>query len=432
MLPFAASQAVAPQPSSPAGAVITLEQAIAAAMATDAAYAGSAAARGSARLDYSLARGAVLPSATLHGQYLYTQPNGVLNQAGQIGSQAAPRFIANNAIREYAAQLLATETVSVAGFEDLRRARALSAKAGADLESARRDLVLRVVQGYFGVLSAQGKLTVAERARDEAKDFVHLTGELEQGREVAHADVVKAELALQQRERECSDAELAAEAARLNLGVLLFPDPRTPYTLAPDPAPSLAPEDRVEADAAKNNPDLQSALDAVKAAHAEVGAARAGYLPTLSFDFAYGIDAPQFAVNGPDHVRNLGYSASGGIDFPAWNWFGTHERVKQSQYQEQAARVALTATQRTLIAQLQEYYHEAQVANSQLSSLDTSVNTATESLRLTRLRYKAGEATAQEVVDAEAALALVETERADGQLRFRVALANLQTLTGVL
>jgi outer membrane protein TolC len=51
---------------------------------------------------------------------------------------------------------------------------------------------------------------------------------------------------------------------------------------------------------------------------------------------------------------------------------------------------------------------------------------------LTNLRYQAGEATVLEVVDAETALSQAEQAQADGVVRYRVALANLQTLTGVL
>ncbi|HEX4038267.1 MAG TPA: TolC family protein [Acidobacteriaceae bacterium] len=419
----------APQAPAPS---LTLDQAIAAAVAADPIYASSLSTSGAAQMDHALARSALLPNAAAHGQYLYTQPNGVRNQAGQIGSQAAPRFIANNAIREYAAQVMVNESIGVAGYADLQRTRALALEAAADLESARRDLVVRVVQLYFGLLDAENKLQVAAQARDEANGFDRLTRQLENGREVAHADVVKADLELQQREREWSDASLAEERARLDLGTLLFPDPRTPYTLAAQPTPALPSQPEVEAQAAKQNPDLRSALQARKAADAAVLAARAGYLPSLSFNYTWGIDAPQFAVFGPDRVRNLGYSASASIDFPVWDWFATHDKVKQSELQQSAARVALTAMERTLIAQLQEFYHEAQIAGAQVASLQTSVQTAQESLRLTKLRYQAGEATALEVVDAESSLALVEAQQADGVLRYRVALANLQTLTGVL
>jgi len=46
------------------------------------------------------------------------------------------------------------------------------------------------------------------------------------------------------------------------------------------------------------------------------------------------------------------------------------------------------------------------------------------------LRYQAGEAAALEVVDAQNTLANARNNFDDGGTRYRVALANLQTLTG--
>ena len=60
----------------------------------------------------------------------------------------------------------------------------------------------------------------------------------------------------------------------------------------------------------------------------------------------------------------------------------------------------------------------------------SSAGLAAESLRLTNLRYQSGESTALEVVDAQNTLTAAQNAFADGQVRFRVAVANLQTLTG--
>ena len=57
---------------------------------------------------------------------------------------------------------------------------------------------------------------------------------------------------------------------------------------------------------------------------------------------------------------------------------------------------------------------------------------ATESLRLMILRYQAGESTALEVVDAQNTLTQVRNANDDGLIRYRVAWANLQMLTGNL
>jgi outer membrane protein TolC len=92
----------------------------------------------------------------------------------------------------------------------------------------------------------------------------------------------------------------------------------------------------------------------------------------------------------------------------------------------------LTATQRRLIARLDESYAEASAARDQLASLDASVQTAAESLRLTKLRYTGGEATVLEVVDAQTAYVSAANAREDGRVRYEGALADLQTLTGTM
>jgi outer membrane protein TolC len=428
----ATDSASASPPATPV--VITLDEAIHRAQTSDANYATAVAAGRTAALDRKSAYGDLLPSVVYHNQGLYTQPNGETNQAGQgVTSQAAPKFIANNAVREYASQASVDETLGLASVAAARRASALAAQAAAEQEVARRGLVAAVVSLFYGSLSADHKLAVAQRAHQEAEDFTKLTNEREQARESAHADVIKAQLQEQTRGRELADATAEAEKARLELGVLLFPDPRTPYTLDASEAPAaLASRTDIDAAAAKNNPELESALAALRASNAGVTAARASYLPDVALNYTYGIDAPQFAVNGPDGVRNLGYSAMITVDIPVWNWLNTERRVKQSEIARQSAQVTLSATQRQLLARLDEAYTEAATARDELASLDLSVTTAAESLRLIKLAYTGGEATVLEVVDAQGAYVTAQNAREDGRVRYETARATLQTLTGTM
>jgi outer membrane protein TolC len=427
------AHAQAPAAGAAAAPAITLEEAIHRAQANEPSYAAAVADSRVAKLDRSIARAALLPDAMYHNQYLYTEPNGVANQAGQTGSQQAPIFIANNAVREYASQGVFNETIGLAQFAEVKRADAAAAVVSAQLEIARRGLVGAVTGLFYGVIAGDDRLEIAKQAETEAADFVTLTTRREQQRESAHADVVKAQLQEQARSRELSDAQVAAERARLELGVLLFPDPRTPYTLqGEDNVAALATKADVEQAAAKNNPELKGALAALTQSGAEVLAARAAYLPALGLNYTYGIDAPQFAVNGPDGVRNLGYSASVTLDIPVWDWLATEHKVKQSEIRRDAAKVALTAAQRRLIAQIDETYSEAAAARDQLVSLDASVQTAAESLRLTKMRYTGGEATVLEVVDAQGAYLTAANAGEDGRVRYRTALAALQTLTGTM
>jgi outer membrane protein TolC len=426
---------------------ITLNEAITRARTNEPIFAAAVAAAHNAALDRSIARAGLLPSAVYHNQFLYTEPNhcplsnkicaanaGVAPSVS-TGSAiiATPRFIANNSVHEYVSQGQVNETISAQQFNAVSRASASLAIATAELEVARRGLVAGVASLFYSASVGNRRVAVAQRALDEAATFTTLTQQRETGREVAHADVVKAQLQQQQRERDLTNAKLNAEKARLDLAVLLFPDPRTDYSLVvPDTPPSVPARADVEAALAKRNPELQSALANVHLADLNIFAARTAYLPNLGLNYSYGIDSSQFAIYAVDGGRNLGYSASVTLDIPIWDWFATRDRVRQSEFNRNTARVMLTNTQRRLIAALEESYAEANVAHDQLDSLNLSVATASESQRLTRLRYVNGEATVLEVVDAQNSLTTSELAREDGIVRYQTALANLQLLTGTL
>jgi outer membrane protein TolC len=118
------------------------------------------------------------------------------------------------------------------------------------------------------------------------------------------------------------------------------------------------------------------------------------------------------------------------LNIPIWNWGSLRSRVKQSELRLQQARNDLTLTQRQLLANLDAFYREADAANSQVASLRHSLDLAADSLKLTLLRYTAGEVTVLEVVDAQTTLVQARNAFDDGMVRYRLAIANLQTLTG--
>lgn len=411
---------------------LTLEQAITRATVNEPAFAAAAAERQALALERTNARTALLPTATYHNQAIYTEPNGVpASRIGQTTDAPSPIFIANNAVREYASQGVFNETIGLGQVAAIRVADANAARAAAELEIARRGLVTTVVSLYYGLGAGGGKVTIAEQALAEADRFVDVTQKREGAREAAHADVLKAQLVQQQRQRELADARLAADKARLELGVLLYPDPGTAFEIVPSGAPPVLP-DRAGVDvlARQNNAEVRSALASLQVSQAETYTSQTALLPELNLNFTYGIDATNFGVNGPDGIHNLGYSMSAQLDIPVWDWLSTERKIKASRLRAGAAKVALTAAQRRLLANLAEYYAEAEAASKQLASLDASVVTAQESLRLTELRYVDGESTVLEVVDAQSALTSTRNAQIDGNTRYRLALANLQTLTG--
>lgn len=418
----------------PGSATLTLDDAIRLAQANEPTFAAAAAESRATALERKDAKAGLLPSVVYHNQYLFTESNHTYAATVEGGHpQSLPVFIANNAVHEYYSQAIVNETVGLAGIAAVRLADANAARAQAEAEIARRGLVATVVGLYYNVRSGAEKAVVAQRALDEANRFVDVTQKRESAGEAAHADVIKAHLEQQQRQRELADAILSKESANLELGVLLYPDPATQFAIAEEPVPPALPDRQdVEAAARTNNPEVRSALAALQASQAETQSAWASLLPDLALNYTYGIDAPQFAANGPDGARNLGYSASATVDIPVWDWLTSERKVKEAHIRAAATKVALTATQRRLLADLTEFYHAADTARQQLASLDTSVADAREALRLTNLRYVNGEGTVLEVVDAQSTLVSTENAQADGMVRYHLALAQLETLTGRL
>ena len=429
---------VSPAKTSVEPQTISLDEAVRRAETNEPAFAAAAAESRALALDRSNARAALLPTAVDHNQAIYTQPNGVpASRIGQTTGAASPIFIANNAVREYAIQGLFNETVGFQQIGAIRSADANAARAVAEAEITRRGLVATVINLYYTVGSSQLKLAGTERARTEAEQFLAITKKREAGREVAHADVLKAQIQAQARERELEDARLAAGKARLELAVLLFPDPATPFQIAPPGPPAQLPE-RASAEAAlrQDSVEVRSAMASLKVSEAESYAAKAALLPELVLNVTYGIDATTVSSNqiDPDgsRINNLGYSGSATLDIPLWDWLTSERKIKQAHIREGAAKVAVSAAQRRVLANFAEFYAEAETASHQLGSFELSLRDARESLRLTNLRYIDGEGTALEVVDAQNALTSAEAAQADGIVRYQSALARLQTLTGKL
>jgi len=415
--------------SSAAPATITLQDALARARANEPQYRTALTNYGVARQNTVQSRAALLPNVNYNAQYLYTQGDGAGN----------PRYIANNGVHEYVSQGVVHQTLSLQNAAEYRLARAQEALAKANAEIATRGLVVTVTQAYYGFVVAQRKYSTAQRAAAEAEHFFDVTQKLEHGGEVAHSDTIKAQLQQQQQQRALQDAQLEMDRSRMELAVIIFPNFNENFSAIDDlenlqPLPSFQ---EAEAQAGKQNPQLAAALASLRAANQEVAVAWNSFLPSLGFDYFYGIDANQFATKGIDdsvfphrRVDNLGYSAAATLDIPIWNWGAGRSKVKSAHLQRDQAKLELSFAQRKMVADLKTFYSEAQTGRSELESLRQSVDLAAESLRLTTLRYQAGEATVLEVVDAQNTLTLAQNALGDGQIRYRVAVANLQTLTG--
>jgi outer membrane protein TolC len=271
----------------------------------------------------------------------------------------------------------------------------------------------------------------------EAQRFVEITQQLEQGGEAARAEVIRAQIDLRTRQSDLQEAQVNLEKAKIALGVIIFPALRTDFTVVDDvqQVSLLPPLLEIQAGATSSSPDVRAAMAGVDQASQDIRVARYGYLPSLGVDVLYGVDANRLAyrTRTPDEsFRNLGYSAMATLTVPVWNWGAIRSKVKQAEIRRDQAQLDLSLSQRALQGDAATLYAEARNVLSRLETLRTSLELATESLRLTLLRYQAGEATALEVVDAQIVLTQARNLNDDGLARYRVAIATLQVLMGTL
>jgi len=376
-----------------------------------------------AHQDSVQAKAALLPTLNGLSQYIYTQPNGT----------PSGTFVSNDGPHVYNDQALVHGDIwSPARRADYHRALAAEAVARARTEVAARGLYATVAQFYYAMAVADRKIANAQQALREAQDFLSITQKLEQGGEAAHSDVVKGQIQLEQRQRDLQDARLVADKARVGFAVLLFPDFRQDFTIDDDletalPLPAFP---QVQEMAGRNNPDIRAAQATVQQQTYAITSARAALLPSLSFDYFFGLNADQFALYNRDHLNNLGSVAQAQLNIPIWTWGAARSKVRQAELQLEQAKNDLSFTQRQLLSELQSFYMEAQVAVSQVDTLRRSMDLSADSLRLTLLRYQAGEVTVLEVVDAQTTLVQARNAFDDGLARYRLAMASLQTLTG--
>lgn len=407
----------------PAPLTLTLEEALARARANSQQLLSANIAAQIAREDTRQAKAGLLPTVNWENQMIYTQPNGA--DTGVFVSADGTHVYNNLAV-------VHGDIYAPGKRADYRRAIAAEAVAHARTEIAARGLAAIVVQNYYGMVSAARKYANAQQSLREAEQFADVTQKQEQGGEVAHSDVVKAQILADQRRRDVQDRQLALDKARIGFAVLLFPDFRQDFTLVDDlatvsPLPAFG---EIQGLAQKNNPEIRAAQATVTQETHAVTSAKSALLPSLSFDYSFGINAGQYALHNELHQNNLGSSVQAQLNIPVWTWGVARSKIRQAELKLQQARTDLSLTQRQLLANLNSFYLEAGAASSQLASLRHSLDLSDESLRLTVLRYQAGEISVLEVVDAQTTLLQARNAYDDGLARYRLALANLQTLTG--
>ena len=424
----AAQSTTPPQPSLPSSAPsgsaaasqpLTMQNATQAALRQASAYQQAVIDEQTAALDLTQARAALLPRVRSSSTATFNKP---LHPGAPD-----PSFIAANAAREYQELLGLEGSLDLGMRAAIARSRALLAAAHAGTEVARRALVRGVREAYFGLGLATAKRRSAEETLAAAEEFERVTALQHTGGELAEVDVIRARLQTAQRRDDVEQARLQEAEALAAMRVLTgirAPQPLTVSDLNPQPA--VADIERFTNTAQR--PELTQVQQQLNAARSDIGVARAGRLPSLTYAVDEGFDSP--SLHPSDIRQHRGYLATANLVIPIFDWGIGSAKQRQAELKALAAQYQLDITRRDLDQQFAAARDEALTAIRRVDNARAAVADALRNVDISIARYRAGEAPILEVTDALTTLAQQRTNYQQALFDFEVARAHLQEAAG--
>jgi outer membrane protein len=302
--------------------------------------------------------------------------------------------------------------------------------AQATLTLAEQDLVVRVSQAYFDVLSSQDtlalvraqKIAVAEQLASAKRNFEVGTSTITDSREAqSRYDLVIAQ-------------EIAAEndlqVKKIVLDQLIGRPGSNPTPLAaPVVLPAVQPAD-IEAWVTQGDathPSIQQARLGLDVATLEVRKAEAGHKPTLDAQLGYNAtNNPQGTTTSTTTGRVNVRAASVGVVFnlPLFAGFATENRIKETLALEEQQRQVLEATRRSVSQATRSAYLGLVSGAGQVKALEAAEASSQSALDANELGYQVGVRINIDVLNSQSQL--YQTKRDLAVARYNVLLGNLK------
>jgi len=440
---LAVALALSGAPAARAEAPLTLDDALAAALASpDLALARADAE--SAAADPISSTAAVLPRLDLQATFGHDFTGSTGSRLVVLGGSSftLPGSPATDQ-ESNALSLRLTQTLfDWALFRDIARARS-SARASARLyDETALSTAFEVTRRFYEVVRAERTLSVLERTAVRSEELVSRADALYAAGRAPKAETLQARANLA-NDRVAAEAQRVRVAqARAALAQALGRKDGAELAVVPPaaldtPAAAGSPPPPLEAllqAARQRRPALAAQAALVDAADATAGGARAGYFPTLSAQASYSRQGyafgPPEAVYGND--PNRAYSATAQLVL-SWNLFEGRRTTANVRRADAQARRARASEDRTAALVTQEIAS----ARAALVSLGRQVSLAGEGLAvaaqglvLARQRFDAGLANQLEIRDASLKATQAELSLVQARIDEAVARADLARAAG--
>jgi HAE1 family hydrophobic/amphiphilic exporter-1 len=243
-------------------------------------------------------------------------------------------------------------------------------------------------------------------------------------------DVLRAQVDLENAKTQILRIRGESDLARGNLNAALVRPIAAPVT----PADDLRFEemdlelDDVVAEAWSNRPEAHAIDLSERIAETLIGIAQADFRPRLDLDAGYG-----WSVRRPENFFENKFSKwSFGLTLkiPVFDGFRTAGKVAQARADKAQVAQDRIALENQVRLEAKDGLDRLRVAKSVLEAADLNVTQAQKALDMTQANYKYGAATLLDVLDAQAALTLAESNRVEALYVHANARASLRYVMG--
>jgi outer membrane protein len=333
-------------------------------------------------------------------------------------------------------------------FEQWRASKANARATEAQYVAAQQDLILRVTQAYFTVLTDEDQLKYAKSNEAAQKKLLDQAQAKYDVGFAAITDVADAKSAYDTAVSQAIAAKNLVFNDRQALEQITGEKPGTLDAL-PDKLPLKAPEpNNMEAwvnTALASNPSLQAQRDQVESAQHSVTAAHAGHLPTLNASVQYSHN-PSWgpgSVNAaglPGNVQRVLHADSRSTDttvglvltVPLFSGGGIIAQEKQAIAERDQADDVLEQDRRTVVSNTRNAFNAIEAGISSVEANKAAVESAKTALDATQAGYDIGTQTIVNLLIAQSTY--FEALGAYSQARHALVVnqLNLKYATGTL
>ena len=315
--------------------------------------------------------------------------------------------------------------------------------ATAELEKAKNDIRVQVAQAYVQILYDMEIVDVAQRqiAIDSAQ-VARLQALLDVGR-ASEAELSQQRATLAQSRLTATQADNNLRLAYLALTQLLeLPSPEgfsieRPAVTVGDGSPVATAQgpDAIFADAVATKPEIQAAALRVTASERSIDIARAGYMPTLSFNAGLGTNyytTSGFKADGfgTQLKNNFSQYLGFNLSIPIFNRFQTRNSIRSAKIDRENQLLALDNTKKTLYKEIQTAWYNNIAAAEKLRSSDEARQASADAFRLVQAKYEAGKATITEFNEAKNNYLKTESDLTQARYEYLYQQALLQFYRG--